>query len=232
MDLSEQRVKLTFILLDLLEQQSKRKQELFDTLICLEMQKEHEQQDFWLLQYQKLLDSQPCELSFKSSSIDPMLGYNFLINGVVHCIPFLSKLWQSDKCNIVDITDDDLNEAGIKNANDREKILKSINDFLQQEKSRNLVSLQDSKVILDEPTAPIEQIVTEITDEPNSDLSSECVVCMEETVIYLFQFLKMKVYSFCFSISVQSDILTMWPFMLLSKLSKYHRKLSNVSCNN
>lgn len=226
--MSEQRVKLTFILLDLLDQQSKRKQELFDTLVCLELQKENEQQDFWLLQYQKLLDSQPCELTFKSSSIDPMLGYNFLVNGVVHCIPFLSKLWQSDKCNIDDITDNDLYEAGIKNANDREKILKSISDFLQLEKSKLMVSMpvNDSNQILNQPSAPVSEMAATSIDEPTNDLASECVVCMEYTVNFnlnKIQFINNLFFNyFFFFISVQSDISTMWPFMLLSQLSKYN----------
>lgn len=43
-----------------------------------------------------------------------MLGYNFLVNGVVHCIPFLSKLWQSNKADIMDITDDHLIEGKLQ----------------------------------------------------------------------------------------------------------------------
>lgn len=183
-DLSEQRVKLTFILLDLLDQQSKRKSELLDTLYCLELQRENEHQDFWLLQYQKLLDSQPGEQSFRTTSIDPMLGYNFLVNGVVHCIPFLSKLWQSKTAsNIIDITNDDLLEAGIKNASDREKILQSIRDFLKLDQP------QTKEAIPIEPTAPQTQI-TPIQDETTTtiEMESECVICMEEPVSQMHGF--------------------------------------------
>lgn len=174
-------MRLTYILLDLLDQQSKRQQELFDTLICLEQQKEKEQQDFWLLQYQKLLDSQPCELSFKSSSIDPMLGYNFLVNGVVHCIPFLSKLWQSNKCNIADITDKVLSDAGIKSAIDRQKIIKSISDFEKEGKSEECAPPSNLDNHTCEPSAARQEHKTNV-DEPSTDLASECVICMENTV--------------------------------------------------
>lgn len=173
--MSVQRVELTYVLLDLLEQQSKRKKELFDTLLCLEMQRENETQDFWLLQYQKLLDSQPGDLSFRSTSIDPMLGYNFLVNGVVHCIPFLSKLWQSENFSICDITDDDLLEAGIKKAADREKILQSIRDFIKLDQP------QAKEAIPDEPTAPEPQSTSSV-EETTTELDSECVICMEEPV--------------------------------------------------
>lgn len=177
-----------------MEQQSARKRELLDTLGRLESQRENEQRDFWLLQYQKLLDAQPGEQSFRATSIDPMLGYNFLLNGVVHCIPFLSRLWQSDKCNIMDITDSDLIEAGIKNATDREKILQSINDFLKLEKPSQVkeaipteqAHAQAQKHTDTPPSAP------QHTEQPNSnenpteavssEMDSECVICMEESV--------------------------------------------------
>lgn len=197
MDLSEQRVKLTYVLLDLLEQQSKRKTELLDTLVCLESQRENEHQDFWLLQYQKLLDSQPGEQSFRTNSIDPLLGYNFLVNGVVHCIPFLSRLWQSDKCDIDNITDADLIEAGIKNACDREKILQSIRDFLKLESP-----IQTTEAIpQQQPTVPDD--TTAASEEPSAtEMESECVICMEESVRSFFfktkkkRFFSKKIFSF------------------------------------
>ncbi|XP_055319592.1 E3 ubiquitin-protein ligase LRSAM1-like isoform X2 [Sitodiplosis mosellana] len=180
-DLSEQRLKLTYVLLDLLEQQSKRKHELLDTLLCLESQRENEHQDFWLLQYQKLLDSQPGELSFRSTSIDPMLGYNFLVNGVVHCIPFLSRLWQSDNFNMEHITDTDLIEAGIKNRSDRDRILQSIRDFLKLE------SPQTKEAISQPPTAPQAHAASIDSDEPSgTEMESECVICMEEPCKVIF----------------------------------------------
>lgn len=189
-DLSEQRVKLTYILLDLMEQQSTRKRELLDTLVCLESQRENEQRDFWLLQYQKLLDAQPGEQSFRTTSIDPMLGYNFLLNGVVHCIPFLSRLWQSHKCNIMDITDADLIEAGIKNASDRANILQSINDFLKLEKSSQIKEAisapEQAQKRTDQPSsAPQTQQINSNEANQNeaaNEMESECVICMEESV--------------------------------------------------
>lgn len=184
--MSEQRVKLTSILLDLLEQQSKRKCELLDTLKCLELQRENEQRDFWLLQYQKLLDSQPGDETFKVSSIDPMLGYNFLINGVVHCIPFLSRIWHSDKCNIIDITENDLIEAGIKNASDREKILQSIRDFLKLDQPQVNEAISTTSTHVPQPSAPQLVQTPANVNETVSELESECVICMEEPVIYIY----------------------------------------------
>lgn len=154
-------------------------------MLSLELQKENQQQDFWLLQYQKLIDSQPCELNFKSSSIDPLLGYQFLINGVVHCIPFLSKMWQSKFKDLDSVTEADLIEAGIRNIKDRYAILKSIQEHLHQ----NQQKLSTDEKAPSAPTADAAEEAKESTEEAvnenektQAELLSECVVCMEEVV--------------------------------------------------
>lgn len=115
-----------------------------------------------------------------------MLGYNFLVHGVVHCIPFLSKLWQSHNCTIDDINDDDLIEAGIKTSTDREQILKSIKEFIKQTQTetqaKSVESCDEQRAIASEPSAPSTQDPSTNIDEVKSDLSSECVICMEQTV--------------------------------------------------
>lgn len=95
----------------------------------IEKQKESEQTDFWLLQYQRLLDRQPAEVSNDTASIDPVLGYQFLVNGVVHCLPFLSKLWQNKDKELCNIADQDLLNAGVQNPADRQGILQSIANY-------------------------------------------------------------------------------------------------------
>uniref|UniRef100_A0A182HPD8 Uncharacterized protein n=1 Tax=Anopheles arabiensis TaxID=7173 RepID=A0A182HPD8_ANOAR len=102
---------------------------LLDTLKMIEKQKESEQTDFWLLQYQRLLDRQPAEVSNDTASIDPVLGYQFLVNGVVHCLPFLSKLWQNKDKELCNIADQDLLNAGVQNPADRQGILQSIANY-------------------------------------------------------------------------------------------------------
>lgn len=185
--MGDKRVNLTYVLMDLLDQQKQRKQELIKTLHQIEAQKETEQQDFWLLQYQKLLDSKPSEVSFKASSIDPLLGYHFLVNGVVHCIPFLSKLWQSNTRHIVDLTDADFIEAGINSAIDREKILLSIREFIEQQnkpKPSIEVTIEMAEEVVAIPTAT--DAKTTPSHSSTVDLISECVICMEHPSKIIF----------------------------------------------
>lgn len=160
-----------------------------NTLADIENQKQNEQQDFWLLQYQKLLDSQPIELSQKSAGLDPLLGYNFLLNGVVHCLPFLSKIWQTKQTALENITKEDLEAAGVKKEADRAAILQSIKDYLNGETARaSSAPPPNEKQYVSSGKEAIEpeQKPTVAADGDDAvamgESLAECVVCMENSV--------------------------------------------------
>lgn len=140
-------------------------------LTNLEKQNESSQNDFWLLQYQKLIDSQPAALRQNSGGIDPMLGYNLLVNGVIHCLPFLSEICNLKKTEMSGITDMDLDNAGVKNASDREAIMRSIQNYLDHtmEEAASAPKLQNSN----------DSKESEIGTE---DTLMECVICMDKPV--------------------------------------------------
>lgn len=174
-DFADKRIQLTAILMNLLDQQELRQKELLNTLCAMESQRTSDQEDFWLLQYQRLLDSRPLEFSAKTTSIDPVLGYHFLCNGVIHCLPFLQKLFQNMKLLIEDILDEDLREAGIKSENDRVNILKSIKEYVNSRIEKPSASALEQVEKAEEATEIEESTMS-------SSLLSECVVCMEENV--------------------------------------------------
>ncbi|XP_055387066.1 E3 ubiquitin-protein ligase LRSAM1-like [Condylostylus longicornis] len=191
-ELAEKRLRLTNILMDLLDQQEKRKEQLLDTLTIMEAQKCNEEQDFWLLQYQKLLDSRPLEFSVKTSySIDPLLGFQFLVNGVIHCLPFLQKLWQNNDICLEKLNENDLENAGIRDERDRRLILLSIEKFITETNNTSYARV---------PSAPVQSPLDSLkpTNEYNAKPStsttkdsseheiSECVICMEEYVKIIF----------------------------------------------
>lgn len=194
-NLSEQRMNLTYVLMDLLKQQDQRKQQLLETLTIIEQQKDGEQTDFWLMQYQKLLDHRPAEITSDTASVDPILGYQFLENGVVHCLPFLSKIWQNRDKELASVCDQDLIEAGVQNAADRTAILTSISNYYDYLNRR--IEYPESELNLSTtPTAPALEEEREPvppsspTEEPATSNGavqfSECVVCLEETVQVIF----------------------------------------------
>ncbi|CAO1357595.1 unnamed protein product [Diamesa serratosioi] len=186
-DICDKRMDLTFVLLDLMHQQDLRKQQLLETLSSMENQKTDD--DFWLLQYQKLLDSREL-MQTASSSIDPLLGYNFLMNGVIHVLPFLLKIWQNKEHSLEAITDDDLFNAGIKKANDRNGVLKSIREYLAVNSGSDCGgSMDDVAKEKVTPSAPenIPQSASSPVRENQTVIAVECVVCMdaETRVIFL-----------------------------------------------
>lgn len=150
-----------------------------ENLTNLETQKESSQNDFWLLQYQKLIDSQPVAMRQNSSGIDPMLGYNLLVNGVIHCLPFLSKICNLKKNDMCDITEMDLDNAGVKNASDRDAILRSIQNYLDHTmelaaSAPKTLNANDSKE----------------SEADTEDTLMECVICMDKPVrILIFDYL-------------------------------------------
>lgn len=189
--------------------------QLIESLVNIEQQhQQSDRHDFWLLQYQKLLDAQPQTLSLKSANIDPLLGYNFLLNDVVHCLPFLFKIWQTKK-DLSEINDDDLTAAGVHNRSDRTAILQSIYDYVHQK--------------IDAPTANVSSVVftpaevdksigggaSKSTVDDNrggggGETLAECVVCMEESVC---------IFGFTQELFV---ILSIFIFWCSAKLSFYH----------
>uniref|UniRef100_A0A336LWP4 CSON006581 protein n=1 Tax=Culicoides sonorensis TaxID=179676 RepID=A0A336LWP4_CULSO len=184
-DLASRRIEITYVLLDLMDQRDKRKLELIDTLNQMEAQREN-RPDFWLLQYQKLMDQQPAEISLQTSAIDPLLGYQFLCHGVVHCLPFLSKIWQDSQTELKDITNDQLLAAGVRNDADRFNILRSIEIYLHGiQGDEALMSDEESSHASAVATAPPTEMET-LPELTGQIVSSECVICMDAQVKVLF----------------------------------------------
>lgn len=195
-DVADKRVNLTMVLLDLMEQQDKRKQQLRATLLDMENQKTED--DFWLMQYQKLLDSRGVMQSMQAS-LDPALGYNLLLNGVIHVVPFLLKIWQKKDFELENVTDEDLLNAGIKKTKDREGVLKSISDFLAgggNNTAEITKTLDDSPGPSKLPSASQESFDKSSTsaslspkrEQATSDVVNdvECVVCMDAQTRVIF----------------------------------------------
>lgn len=152
--------------------------QLLDSIKHVEMQKEDEQQDFWLLQYQKLIDAIPDKVVYNSVNIDPQLGHQLLVNGMIHYIPLLAFAFQKCNGNFSEITDDDLVAAGIKNTRDRADILRSIQDYYYEQVKLSSayappdITMQPSASAMPEPAKTDEEIVN----------ANECVICMERQV--------------------------------------------------
>lgn len=167
-------------LLDLMNEQSQRKKQLMETINSMSNQDNTE--NFWLLQYQRLLDSQPMFLN--NTSIDPNFGYRLLMNGVIHVVPFLMKIWRTKSQKLYTVTDDELKDAGIRNENDRLSVLQSISEYLNDYSNEEKMMVETLR-----PTAPEEasNISTDNNNKPNEAVTfCECVVCLDLEAQVLF----------------------------------------------
>lgn len=82
------------LLVDLLGQQEERRGQLVSTLNNME-QMGRSREDFWLLQYQELLNRRPDLTSDVQKNIDPRFAHELLLAGMLHYLPFLANWIQS-----------------------------------------------------------------------------------------------------------------------------------------
>lgn len=186
-ELMQQRVQMVTLLDNLLDQQTQRRKQLIGTLKEMENETDAKATDFWLKNYQKLMDSAPRTLLDVGKHLDPLFANYLLQEGVIHCLPFLVKFLFSDG-SLLDITHENLKESGISLSADREGILRAIDEYVGS-KNQIATKYESMKDVPDAPTpsAPLEPDVMEqncsgvVTagEGDSSTYESECVVCMD-----------------------------------------------------
>ncbi|KAJ8919764.1 hypothetical protein NQ315_006293 [Exocentrus adspersus] len=177
-DLAEKRVNLSVLLLDLMEQQKERRFQLLSTLQTLEENK-NSTEDFWLKQYQRLLDKLPKDLSLAQRNMDPGLAQALLAKGVIHCLPFLAKLTQYEY-DTKEVTDSVLQEVGVTNRIDRMNILDAF-QLYEKEKAFSCGNYLPSAPVVD-----VEEASAPLPDDFRTINTAECVVCFEVECTIIF----------------------------------------------
>lgn len=123
--------------------------------------------------------------------LDPILANHLVLNGVIHCLPFLVQ-WMHDPDSLISVTDTQLKSAGIKSEQDRYNVLKAL-ELYKEERLCAIQKLADFNPP-SEPSAPVEEasalpemptsseVVGDDTTLPKGIIETECVICMEEAV--------------------------------------------------
>ncbi|XP_065161906.1 E3 ubiquitin-protein ligase LRSAM1-like isoform X1 [Atheta coriaria] len=177
-DLAQQRVELSMVLLELLDQQNARRGELMSTLHDLERINQEKDEGFWMRQYQALLDRMPEGLAEMQKSVNAHFVELLLMEGVLHYLPLLAKL-QIDDSTAID--EDTLKSVGITNGIDRQRILDAFDKYRQR----------DLKKLQEEPSAPASrEDLDETASAPVANVGTaeaECVICMDNRcqVVYI-----------------------------------------------
>ncbi|XP_050311720.1 E3 ubiquitin-protein ligase LRSAM1-like isoform X2 [Anthonomus grandis grandis] len=171
-DLAEKRMNLSALLMELLEQQRLRRAQLLSTIKTMEQFKcDDVDEDFWLRQYQSLLEKFPEGISHAQKNMDPKLVEILLSNGVIHCLPFLAKLTQSEAHGV---TEGDLIEAGLTSMYDRQRILDALQIYSKERIS--FISVSPSAPPLECAGASAPPL-----EDPHIKAinSVECVICLD-----------------------------------------------------
>merc|ERR1712106_824278 len=131
----EKRGTLTKLLLDLMEKKQQRADDLQKMMKDMETGKEEEQENYWLIQYQKLLDSKPKGLESDEKNLDTKVKDLLSSCGGEEYLPLFAKKQISMK-ELLFMEDKDLMELGVSSEYIRKKIKASVEEY--QEMGNNL----------------------------------------------------------------------------------------------
>uniref|UniRef100_A0A8C6NJU4 Leucine rich repeat and sterile alpha motif containing 1 n=1 Tax=Nothobranchius furzeri TaxID=105023 RepID=A0A8C6NJU4_NOTFU len=166
--LVEQRTALSDLLQQLLKQKDQREQELRQILVEIERNSESNQQNYWMIQYQRLLDAKPLSLRMQEAGVEMELVHLLCRLSAQHYLPVLAHHHITTEA-LCHMTSSDLKQVdlilcpesaqhlGPRSSNVRRKISK----FLPMNGTPGTPVTPSAPVPLEGPG------------------SSECVVCME-----------------------------------------------------
>uniref|UniRef100_A0A8C2BRJ8 Leucine rich repeat and sterile alpha motif containing 1 n=1 Tax=Cyprinus carpio TaxID=7962 RepID=A0A8C2BRJ8_CYPCA len=88
--LADQRTALTDLLQQLLKQKDQREEELRMVLVEMDQKSESNQQNYWMIQYQRLLDAKPLSLRMQEAAVDGDLGNLLCKLSAQHYLPVIA----------------------------------------------------------------------------------------------------------------------------------------------
>lgn len=185
-EIAKRRMVLSELLADIFERQQAYQQQLIEHLRDVKNRQSFKNKnEYWLLQYQRLLNSSYGYLSEAVQSVNPLLVSELALIGLSHYAPLLSTL----KCQSVEdfskISDKDLKNAGVESRKDRFAILNEIHQYMKVRISSEMLptapSLDKIEVLstCESPTAPSLHELEASVSSLSEVLQNECVICME-----------------------------------------------------
>ncbi|TRZ00597.1 hypothetical protein DNTS_006466 [Danionella cerebrum] len=185
-ELADQRSALTDLLQQLLKQKDQREEELRVVLMEMERKSECNQQNYWMIQYQRLLDSKPLSLRMQETTVDRELGNLLCKLSAQHYLPIIAHhritAEALRRMNAKDLRKLGINEVGVQKAllhwaKDRtlsDPLPKIAREVEEADPSPQSVPLPHQLTPPLTPNTPLTP-----TAPSSNQFSSECVVCME-----------------------------------------------------
>ncbi|NXK32225.1 LRSM1 ligase, partial [Piprites chloris] len=188
---AEQRQALGCLLEQLLKEKKQREEELQQILLEMEAKSETKQENYWLIQYQRLLNQKPLSLKLQEQGLEQQLVSLLLELCAEQYVPVFAHHRVSLEA-LGTMTASDLEKLGVVEAGLQHAILKRAQEILAVAKT--IPELQrgvDTEVpAAPEPSAPLEEPPS--PEGPTApplqweERKSECVVCMEQEPQMIF----------------------------------------------
>merc|ERR1719154_210724 len=190
--MGEKRETLAKLLLDLMEKKQQRADDLQKMMGEMETGKEKEQENYWLIQYQKLLDSKPKGLENAENNLDVKVKGLLTSCGGDEYLPLFAKKQISLKeLQFMEVKD--LKELGVSSEYIRKKLLAAMDEYQTKGDSSSSTSPSAPLPETDDlaPSAPTAPTLPSSQSVPSAPLisafhSNECVICMERKCDIIF----------------------------------------------
>lgn len=173
--IEDNRKTLTDLLVQLFEERDKREKELKLRLLEMEERRQSDQDDYWLVQYQRLLDSKPQSLVDQENHLEYEVIELLRRSDAAEFIPHFAQRRMTIE-TVLQLDNEKLIEIGIRSYLTREKILFNIKSY-----KSDMSPAQSARTEVSPPPAAESKELLDITSSP-----AECVVCMEEPANVLF----------------------------------------------
>ncbi|XP_036385958.1 E3 ubiquitin-protein ligase LRSAM1 [Megalops cyprinoides] len=194
--LADQRAALTDLLQQLLKQKDQREVELRQVLAEMELKSDSTQQNYWMIQYQRLLDAKPLSLRMQEAGVEEDLVSLLCKLSAQHYLPVMAHHRITSEA-LRHMTTSDLSKLGICEVGVQKALLNWARERVSappQEASK--ASPQEEEAGPSQPSAPLPSpsppaspelaMTPTAPDLDDSPGSSECVVCMEKEPQVIF----------------------------------------------
>ncbi|MCJ8748656.1 hypothetical protein PDJAM_G00167310 [Pangasius djambal] len=190
--LAEQRTALSDMLQQLLKQKDQREVELKQILMEMELKSDSTQQNYWMIQYQRLLDAKPLSLRMQEAGVDNDLVNLLCKLSAQHYLPIIAHHRITAEA-LRHMTTKDLGKLGISEVG----VQKSLLHWAREQPSSPKKFQEEQEPGPSAPIAPLQQQLTPpltpstpLTPTAPSPLdtpgTNECVVCMEDRSLVVF----------------------------------------------
>ncbi|XP_058550036.1 E3 ubiquitin-protein ligase LRSAM1 isoform X3 [Neofelis nebulosa] len=189
--ISEQRWALSSLLQQLLKEKTQREEELREILTELEAKSETRQENYWLIQYQRLLNQKPLSLKLQEEGMERQLAALLVDLSAEHYLPIFAHHRISLE-TLSRMSPGDLAKVGVSEAGLQQEILRRVRELLGAARIQpEPLNPPKGEVpgAMEVPTAPEELPESVSPSAPPAELevpTSECVVCLEQEAQMIF----------------------------------------------